>query len=196
MRCWTHGVPNATFVPSADRKATRSVDEQGKVSIGVSFFHARLCAERPRLIAALMLAALVVCHCSTRADEPAKLALASTNPSPSVPATNAVKPAVSAVPTSETNALTLAFIKPVAVPSLPAVRPEDSKLAAPITVVIEKKATTGFFSGQSGNGSFGFANIEAGYGQAYDSDSIVLRGRNGTVWEETRYIFFKKVVKF
>jgi hypothetical protein len=65
-----------------------------------------------------------------------------------------------------------------------------------VTLVIQERSEAGPFSRQSGNGNFGFANIEAGFGQAYDNDSIVLRGRNGTAWEETRYVFFKKIVKF
>lgn len=68
--------------------------------------------------------------------------------------------------------------------------------AASVIVVIQEKPETGAFSDQSGNGSFGFANIEAGFGQAYENDSIILRGRNGTAWEDTRYFFLKKVVKF
>jgi hypothetical protein len=53
-----------------------------------------------------------------------------------------------------------------------------------------------FFSNQLGDGNVGFFNLEAGYGQAYDRDSVVLRGRNGTGLEEPRYIFFKRIVKF
>ena len=34
------------------------------------------------------------------------------------------------------------------------------------------------------------------YGRTLMTDSIVLRGRNGTAMEETRYLFFKKVIKF
>ena len=101
----------------------------------------------------------------------------------------------------DTNSLTLSFKEPASkasVPRNPALSlTDDLQSAARVTVVIKKNPeSTGFFSDQGGNGSFGFSGIQAGYGQAYDSDSIVLRGRNGTAWEETRYFFLKKVVKF
>ncbi len=72
----------------------------------------------------------------------------------------------------------------------------DIPLVAVAELTKRPRAASGVFSGQPGNGNFGFANIEAGYGPAYDCDSVVLRGNNGTATEETRYLFFKKSVKF
>lgn len=144
-----------------------------------------------------MLATLAMDQCDGATNEPVKLAMASSNTTSS---TNAVR-----VPTkfarTDTNSFSLSFQQPATSPALPAAtpaRPADDAHSAVTVVVLKQdpRASTGLFSRQPGNGNFGFANIEAGYGQAYDCDSIVLRGRNGTTWEETRYIFFKKVVKF
>jgi len=142
-----------------------------------------------------MLAALATC---TWADEPVKCGLAaSTNTNSSVTVTNTIE-AASNAPTVETNSVSISVIQPARSISGVTNRPllDDLSSTASITLVIQKKSEAGTFSRQAGNGSFGFANIEAGFGQAYDSDSIVLRGRNGTAWEETRYVFFKKIVKF
>jgi hypothetical protein len=190
-------VQNATFVSSADRKATRSAGELGNVSDRFSFFRARLCAGSPRFIAALTLISLVIGQCSGKAEEPIKLALVSHSPAPS---TNAVKVAAK-VSTADTNSFSASFRQHPVTTSLPITAAgrsaDNASTVVPVPELIKKRpAPGGLFSGQPGNGNFGFANIEAGYGQAYDCDSVVLRGHNGTAYEETRYIFFKKVVKF
>lgn len=174
----------------------------GNVPGRFSLFHAKLRAERPRLIVLLMLAALAASRASTWAEEPVRLALVSTAVTSSISSTNLVKPA--AKPSiQETNSLSLAVSQPVEKSTLSignALHPisdSDVQSMASVALVIKKAPEpAGFFSDKTGNGSFGFANFQAGYGQAYDCDSIVLRGRNGTAWEETRYVFFKKVVKF
>jgi len=124
-----------------------------------------------------------------------KLAMATSG---TVASTNAVKlPAKITI--ADTNSLSASFtLKPVVLPTPAALRPNDSDYPAlPVVALIKKHpASAGLFSRQPGNGNFGFANIEAGYGQAYECDSVVLRGNNGTGIEETRYIFFKKVVRF
>jgi len=159
------------------------------------------------LLTALLLVSLSASLCASRAEEPVKLALVSPNitsfatSSPiSVSLTNTIKPDTQNS-SANTNSLSLSFKEPASKTSTllnPILSPtDDLQSAARVVVVIKKNPeASGFFSGQSGNGSFGFSSIQAGYGQAYDSDSIVLRGRNGTAWEETRYFFFKKVVKF
>jgi len=134
-------------------------------------------------------------------EESVKLALAT----PATTITNTAKitpivPRTSSADT-DTNSFLLSFKPQPASPSLPVSTVEyladNAHALALVNVVIKKtSATTGMVSGQPGNGNFGFANFEAGYGQAYDCDSVLLRGRNGTAWEETRYVFFKKVVKF
>jgi hypothetical protein len=149
-----------------------------------------------------MLAALAASRSSIWAEEPVRLALVSPVVNSSVSSTNIVKPA--AKPSGkDTNSLSLAVSQPVEKSTLVignALHPigdMDMQSMSTVTLVIKKAPEpTGFFSDKTGNGSFGFANFQAGYGQAYDCDSIVLRGRNGTAWEETRYVFFKKVVKF
>lgn len=187
---------NATFVSSADRKATRSAGELGNVSNGFSFLRASLCAGSPRFVLVLTLATLVIGQYSSRADEPVKLALASHVTT----STNATKVSPK-VTTTDTNSFSATFHpRPVTVtlPTTTTARPLDNaQPLVPVAILIKKQpAPSGIFSGQPGNGNFGFANFEAGYGQAYEPDSIVLRGRNGTQYEETRYLFFKKVVKF
>jgi len=141
-----------------------------------------------------MLATLILDQCAS-ADEPVKLAMVTPV---TTAATNAVKVTTKVTPT-HTNSFSASFSQhPTIRPTAAALRPADSDYSTvAVTALIKKHPTsTGLFSIQPGNGNFGFANIEAGYGQAYDCDSVVLRGNNGTPTEETRYIFFKKVVKF
>jgi hypothetical protein len=190
-------VQNATFVSSADRKATRSAGELGNVSGRFSFLRASLCAGSPIVIVFLTLATLLIGQRLSQADEPVKLAMVSHSTTAS---TNATKAAPKAT-TTDTNSFSASFQQHPVTTSLPVattVRPLDNpQPLVPVAALIKKRpAPAGLFSGQPGNGNFGFANIEAGYGQAYECDSVVLRGRNGTQYEETRYIFFKKVVKF
>lgn len=207
VQCWKGGVQNATFVSSADSRLTRSAGELGIVS-RFSSLRAKLCAGSPRLLTVLTAISLVIgrCCCSA-ADETVKLALVShgtatpTNANKVSPKpVKVVKPAA-ADADSDTNTLTLSFDQPSVSTSLSAAttdRASERPHSPGVTVVHVKKrpAPGGLLTRQPGNGNFGFANIEAGYGQAYDADSVVLRGRNGTANEETRYLFFKKVVKF
>lgn len=170
----------------------------GNVSGRFSFLRAELCAGSPRLIVVLTLAALVFGRDNCPADEPVKLAMATHATTSS---TNAAK-VTPKTTTAETNSFSASFRQPPATASLPVTASgpatTDNNYSAVVVIALVKKrpAPTGLFAGQPGNGNFGFANIEAGYGQAYDCDSVVLRGNNGTATEETRYIFFKKVVKF
>lgn len=127
--------------------------------------------------------------------EPVKLAMVAPVATVSVVATNLHK-----VPVGESKPVTNSFSATVS--------PQPSPMAAglasttapiPLVAVAEltkKPRAEGWFGRQPGNGNFGIANLEAGYGQAYDCDSVVLRGNNGTDSEERRYFFFKKVVKF
>ena len=166
----------------------------GNVFGRFSFLRARLCAGSPRLFVILTLAAPIISE-RAGADEPVKLAMVTQETTAS---TNTAK-ALIKVATPNTNSFTASFNQhSAAVPAATALHPADSD-SSPVTVAVlikKRSESTGLFSGQPGNGNFGFANIEAGYGQAYDCDSAVLRGNNGTTMEETRYIFFKKVVKF
>ena len=184
------GVPNATFVSSAGRKATR-VGDCANVPKRFSFLRAKLRAERPGLIVLLMLATLAGLQCSIRADESV-----STN-TPLVTTTNSIALAALAL-NLDTNQLSISTNEPASRFSGTTNQPfgDGPSSTASVIVVIQERSDSGRFSDQSGNGSFGFANIEAGFGQVYENDSIVMRGRNGTAWEETRYLFFKKVVKF
>lgn len=187
---------NATFVSSADRKATRSADELGIVSGRFSFLRAKLCAGSPGVIAVIIVTTLAVGRCSSHADEPVKLALASPT---TVSTTNASK-VVRQSSSPTTNLFSVSFKQQPATPSrtAPALGLTEGTTTAATRVVLTQKprVDSGLFSSQPGNGNFGFANFEAGYGPVYDCDSIVLRGRNGTTYEETRYLFVKKVVKF
>lgn len=145
-----------------------------------------------------MLATLALCPWSGHAGEPVQLALATTSASShATTSTNKITPKIAKV---GTNAFALSITQPAVTPALQAKTncPTDGLLlSGPVTVLIEKEPESGgWFSEQSGNGSFGIANLQTGYGQAYDCDSILLRGRNGTGWEETRYFFVKKVVRF
>ena len=186
---------NATFVSSADHKATRSAD--GNFPGGFSLFRATLCAQSPRLIIQLLLASLVIGHSSGRAEETEKPA---SPVATLLMATNAAGVATE-ISAPATNSLSLSVqLQPVATNSFATTTNRSlsdfSWTAVVIDLEKEDDDTTGLFPDQPGNGHFGFANFQAGYGQAYDSDSIVLRGRNGTAWEEPRYIFVKKVIRF
>lgn len=199
MRCWKGYVPGATFVSSEGRKAARIAGDPTNVSDRFSFLYAKLHAVRPGVIARLMLATLAGFQCSMKADESVEFVSVSTNTA-SVVITNASKVVVQTA-NVETNQISISANQPASSPSVSGSTNQpfgnDVESTASVTLVIQEKSEdTGPFSEQSGNGSFGIANIEAGFGQAYESDSIVLRGRNGTAWEETRYFFFKKVVKF
>ena len=161
-----------------------------------SFLLATLQAERPMLFALLILAASIAFQSSIRADEPIKLALASTSTGTSTVFTNTFKLSERTSGT-DTNSLKFSFNAGktnLLANDSPGVT--DNLKPTPTVIVIEKPKAPGLFSNQDSVGCFGFAGIEAGYGQAYDCDSIVLRGRNGTAWEETRYVFVKKVLKF
>ena len=165
------------------------------------FLRTKLCAGWSRLVAALMLVVFGLSSPLVRADEPVKLALVSTSTTSLVAITNAIKTTPKVEIPVITNAFSVSASRRADRAYLPArtlLSPSDDLQPSTPTVIVIKKnaAATGLFSDQGGNGSFGFANIQAGYGQAYDSDSIVLRGRNGTAWEETRYVFVKKVIKF
>jgi len=146
----------------------------------------------------LTLATLVLGQHNSPADEPVKLAMATHS---TTPFTNVAK-VTAKVTTTETNSFSASFRPLPATVSLPVTASgpaatDNTYSAVAVTALVKKRpVSTGLFAGQPGNGNFGFANIEAGYGQAYDCDSVVLRGNNGTAAEETRYIFFKKVVKF
>lgn len=135
-------------------------------------------------------------HCCP-AGEPEKPVSAVATP---VSSTNvaAVTPESSRV---ETNALSLGNQSQLASTNLLTTTtnrslPDFTWNAATFSLKQADDDATDLFSDQQGNGHFGFANFQAGYGQLYDSDSIVLRGRNGTSWEEPRYLFVKKVIRF
>jgi hypothetical protein len=146
----------------------------------------------------LTLATLILGRHGSPADEPVKLAMATHS---TTPFTNVAKVTAKAT-TPETNAFSASFRPTPTTASFPApvseaATTDKTYAAVAVTALVKKRPVpTGLFAGQSGNGNFGFANFEAGYGQAYDCDSVVLRGNNGTATEETRYIFLKKVVKF
>jgi hypothetical protein len=171
----------------------------GNISGGFSFLRASLCAGRPRFFVPVTLA-LSIIGCVCQADEPVKLAMVSHSPT-SPASTNVTK--VAAKPASpDTNSFSASFTHYTAKPApnhlvdAGALSLDSVPLVAVAELTRKRRASTGLFSGQPGNGNFGFANFQAGYGQAYDCDSVLLRGNNGTAWEETRYLFFKKVVKF
>lgn len=199
VRCWTGPVQNATFASSAVHKATRIDGDGGNVSNSSSYLHSKLCVECPGLIALLLLSAFVISESLVRADGSANLVSVSTNTTPSVAVTNSIN-SISNTLILASNSLSISASQTVSTVSVSQSTNQsldnDLPSMASVTLVIEKKAEGGPFSGQSGNGSFGFANLEAGFGQAYENDSMVLRGRNGTAWEETRYVFLKKIVKF
>jgi hypothetical protein len=198
IRCWVKDVPNATFVSSAGRKATRIAGDRGTVRNRFSLLPAKLRAERPGLIALLILPALVGLECSIRADESASPASVATNTA-WVVNTNSIGLAAQTSNVETQHDLIFTNQPAIASSTSPTTnQPSGAGLPATTSfiVVIQERSDPQRFSDQSGNGSFGFANIEAGFGQAYENDSILMRGRNGTAWEETRYFFLKKVVKF
>jgi len=192
-------VQNATFVSSADRKATRSADELGIVLGRFSFLRAKLCAGSPGVIAVIIVTTLTVGQYCSHADEPVKLALASpTSVSTTISTTNTTK-VVRQTSSPTTNLFSASFEHQPATPGLttpPLGLANGTTDSTRVVLTRKPRVDSGLFSTQPGNGNFGFANFEAGYGPVYDCDSIVLRGRNGTTYEETRYIFVKKVVKF
>lgn len=145
----------------------------------------------------VILAILVAAPSATRADEPVKPLSTSTNTTSSV--TNSINPA-QAISVSQSNSVLISLSQPAGTTNVVGIAnqpsADDLSATASVVVVIQKRSEVEALSTQSGKGSLGFANIEAGYGQVYDNDSIVLRGRNGTAWEETRYVFIKKVIKF
>ena len=149
-----------------------------------------------------MLVTLVIGQCPGEAGEPVKLALVSPSQTSSANPTRAVAKAAA----TDTNRTSLSFTQQVVNTSLPAStvgHSKDDTYLAHTHIALTKKrpappagSLAAFFSGLPGNGNFGMSNFEAGYGQAYNADSIVLRGRNGTAMEEPRYIFFKKIFRF
>ena len=197
VHCLIAPVPTATFASSAGHKASRIIGDLENISSRSFPLHAKLRGERLNLIALVMAAGFAMCSRYAWADEPIKLPLTSTNTTDSVALTNSIEVASNAF-SIQTNSFSLSVSQPVPNGSGATNQLFVGELlsTAQMTLVIQERSEVGTFSRQSGNGSFGFANIEAGFGQAYDNDSIVLRGRNGTAWEETRYVFFKKVVKF
>lgn len=185
----------ATFVSSADHKATRSADRN--VPSGFGLLRAKLCAGSPGLIVKLLLASLVIGQCAGHAEENVKLTSVATTETNS---TNTLT-TVPKMSVTETNFLSYSFLPQPAMTNLLATTTNFSKddfSSVAAIFALEKKipGSTSLFSEQPGNGNFGFANFQAGYGQAYDCDSVLLRGRNGTAWEEPRYLFVKKVVRF
>lgn len=191
---------NATFVSSADRYATKGAGGF-EIALGRFFpFPAQLCAGSPRLTLILIFLTLALSPGIGRAGELAAALQASL----SLVATNA--PAVEAA-VEEPNSYSLSFSQRPVNFALGAVtlRTETENLshASSVSFVVPQKwllvsrgRLRSFFSGQAGNGNVGLMNFEAGYGQAYDPDSVVLRSRNGTGLEEPRYVFFKRIVKF
>jgi len=194
IHCSKGRVQNATVVSSADHKAASSADQNTPDVLGL--LRARLCDVSPTLSSILMLVCVLAGHCTGRAEE--------NNPQPTVTlsdanSTNAIVTAI-AVPTAGTNVLSLSFqFSPAFTNMAQANTNRSIATDVALTVeefVLEKKSPESLFSEQPGTGHLGFANFQAGYGQAFGSDSILLRGRNGTAWEETRYLFVKTVVRF
>ena len=185
---------NATFVSSADRYATKGAGGF-EIALGSIFpFPARLCAGSPRLTVILISLTLVFSQGFGRAGELAAALQASLTPV----ATNT--PVV-----VETNSYSLSFSQRPVNFALGAVTPQKENMphANSVSFVLPQKwllvprgPLQPLLSGQTGNGNVGIMNFEAGYGQAYDRDSVVLHRRNGTGLEEPRYVFFKRIVKF
>lgn len=48
----------------------------------------------------------------------------------------------------------------------------------------------------SGEGAVGLGKLQAGYGRIFTPDSVITRGRNGTVWEDHSYIFLQARFSF
>jgi hypothetical protein len=105
----------------------------------------------------------------------------------------------------ETNSYSLSFSQRPVNFTLGAVASQAENTSRPNSVnfvvpqkwlLVPRGSLRSLFSGQTGNGNVGIMNFEAGYGQAYDPDAVILRQRNGTGLEEPRYVFFKRVVKF
>jgi hypothetical protein len=167
------------------------------------FLLTRLCAGGPVLALSLILFTWVSSPGICRAGD-----LASTlKTSLTVDSTNAPTNGVTVAETTlaETNTFTLSFTqRPIDfnLKGAPAQSGKTSRAASVGFVLTQRRPAAqgdwfgSFFFNQSGDGNVGFFNMEAGYGQAYDRDSVVLRGGNGTALEEPRYIFFKRIVKF
>lgn len=185
---------NATFVSSADRYATKGAGGF-EIALGRFFpFPARLCAGSPRLTVILIFLVLVFSQGFGRAGELAA----------------ALEASLTSVTTNtpvavESNSYSLSFSRRPVNFALGTVAPQTEVLphANSVSFVVPQKwllvsrsRLRSFFSGQAGNGNVGLMNFEAGYGQAYDPDSVILRQRNGTGLEEPRYVFFKRIVKF
>jgi len=45
-------------------------------------------------------------------------------------------------------------------------------------------------------GTLALGKLQAGYGTIFDDDSVITRGRNGTAWEETSFLFVKASFRF
>jgi hypothetical protein len=45
-------------------------------------------------------------------------------------------------------------------------------------------------------GTLAVGKLHAGYGAIFDDDSVITRGRNGTAWEETSFLFVKVSFRF
>jgi hypothetical protein len=48
----------------------------------------------------------------------------------------------------------------------------------------------------SGEGAVALGKLQAGYGRIFTPDSVITRGRNGTVWEDHSYIFLQARFRF
>lgn len=204
IQCYDGSVQNATFVSSADHQATSSAE--GNVPDGLFSSRATRSAGRPWLFLQLFVLACWAIGCplaqAGESDQPASTvptSIASTNSAAATPEAALVE--TNSLFNSVSNSLSLSVQwQPVITNSLTTAtnRSLHDWMWSTTVFALEKADDDGIdlFSDQVGNGHFGIANFQAGYGQVYDSDSIVLRGRNGTSWEEPRYLFVKKVIKF
>lgn len=143
---------------------------------------------------------MLLCPGPGKAADAIQLALVTPTTIASAASTNAVKLIFKPLGFT-TNSLSLTASQASVRPGLAVVHlrslADDFSTNKSVRVVLQKKpeADDWFFE-QGGDGSFGIAGIQAGYGRICDADSILLRGRNGTAWEDSSYIFFKKVVRF
>jgi hypothetical protein len=101
-----------------------------------------------------------------------------------------------------TNQLSLAVkLRPPAPEVAPAATEKPAPTAAnPKSVISERPRRSGsiFDLFSSSEPNLAIKGIEAGYGQAYDAEtvSLSLRRRNGGTLEEPRYLFIKTCMKF